>query len=595
MPSQSTNPDACRRFITALRESQEDIKDIVHTKIESSDNPTTQAISDSGAVDAHTNNDIIEYFDAFQSTQAYREMDNAPRDLEAGSMSAATCSGFNGLFSTNVNEFDPNACNGLAYFNFAQGFITRSTIDFKFAFRTPTVCPEDFIRMGPAHVNGYFDSMKESFGGYGARTFEDNLTNLVIQYGQANSSVNSADGWSMTTNGWESPPLYRISIAHLRKVKQIIRRRRGLTADGFLVVAMPRQDWIDACIEDATRRNPSGTVYQASFFKSLNDEFGNKDIGVYDGIKCIFNEEPVRGFFKPSGGTTHNFVRVLPYKNEVKSGGGVGRADNLDYDEAEVSCEGGRYPMCTLCMIVHPRSFKRWGLNKPVKKVGRPNVGTNYETVVIDGDGIADNPFNDKFYMAARHRFRFRVDKPEWSGAIVYRHSPPRGYTLSVNLANGDTAPDADSTMQPLPKWGPSADEEAKCQTCYDAPAGDNGTCVDDAAGVLRLYPAGTSAYPVITLAPGTLRFRVTRADGFNGAASVNYTTAAVTAVAGTHYTTTAGTLNWADGEDGDKFIDVPILADVDGEDRTFKVTISGPTGATIGAGDNVATAAIRG
>lgn len=595
MSTQAVSPDACRKFITALREEQENVKEMTHEKIEASANPITQAIPDAGNTNAYTNNDVVEYFDAFQDTQAYKSMDNSVRDLIDGEMSAASCAGVNGIFETQVNEQDPNACNGIAFFNFAQGFTTHGTIDLKFAFRTPEVCPENFIRYGPAHVDGYFNSMKESFSGYGARVFEDNLTNLVILNGQANSSINSADGWSMTTQGWESPPKYRMSIAHLRKVRRIIERRRGLTPDGFLVVSMPRQDWIDACVQDALRQNPTGTVYQGNFFKSINDQAKSQDIGVYDNIKCIFDESPIRGYYKPAGVTggkqTYNFTRVLPYKNEIKAGGGIGRADNYDYDEAFIKCEGGVYPMATLAFIVHPKSFKRWGLNKAPKKVGSPNVGTNFETVVIDGDAIKDNVFNDKFALAARHRFRFRADKPEWSGAIAYLHSPPRGYVNEVNLITGDVAPDEPSTPRPLPPYGPSADQENVCQTCYDGPASPDGTCNSVATGVLTMSPAG----PVVTLEGETLRFRVSRAAGFDGAASVNYATANGTALAGTHYTNTNGTLNWVDGEDGDKFINVPILADVADTDITFTLTISGPVGSTISAGDNVATVTIQG
>ena len=40
---------------------------------------------------------------------------------------------------------------------------------------------------------------------------------------------------------------------------------------------------------------------------------------------------------------------------------------------------------------------------------------------------------------------------------------------------------------------------------------------------------------------------------------SVNYATSNSSAVAGTHYTATSGTLTWADGESGVKNVPVPI------------------------------------
>jgi hypothetical protein len=79
----------------------------------------------------------------------------------------------------------------------------------------------------------------------------------------------------------------------------------------------------------------------------------------------------------------------------------------------------------------------------------------------------------------------------------------------------------------------------------------------------------------------------VQRTGGFTGAVSVNYSTTPDTAVAGSDYTTTSGSLNWADGEGGVKFITIPILNDVVSElTESFGVSLTGGGGgATIGAG----------
>jgi uncharacterized delta-60 repeat protein len=78
----------------------------------------------------------------------------------------------------------------------------------------------------------------------------------------------------------------------------------------------------------------------------------------------------------------------------------------------------------------------------------------------------------------------------------------------------------------------------------------------------------------------------VQRTNGFTGAVSVNYSTSSDTAVAGQDFTTTSGTLNWADGEGGVKFISIPILNDSVSElTESFVVTLAAAGGgATIGA-----------
>jgi hypothetical protein len=85
----------------------------------------------------------------------------------------------------------------------------------------------------------------------------------------------------------------------------------------------------------------------------------------------------------------------------------------------------------------------------------------------------------------------------------------------------------------------------------------------------------------------GMVTVTVNRINGSNGAASVKYTTAAGTATpgAGNDYTTTSGTLNWADGDTTSRTFDVPILDDSAAEgDETFGVSLNTPLGGAIGA-----------
>ncbi|MEO7558568.1 MAG: Calx-beta domain-containing protein [Gammaproteobacteria bacterium] len=76
----------------------------------------------------------------------------------------------------------------------------------------------------------------------------------------------------------------------------------------------------------------------------------------------------------------------------------------------------------------------------------------------------------------------------------------------------------------------------------------------------------------------------VYRANGSVGAFTVDYATSDGTALAGNDYTTTTGTLSWANGEFGSKTFSVPILNDGVAEPKeNFNLSLSNPTnGVTI-------------
>jgi hypothetical protein len=99
---------------------------------------------------------------------------------------------------------------------------------------------------------------------------------------------------------------------------------------------------------------------------------------------------------------------------------------------------------------------------------------------------------------------------------------------------------------------------------------------------------------------PGTIQFlessydvtegavvniRVARSGGSSGAASVDFATLDGTALGGSDYTATTGTLTWGDGLSGNKTISIPITDDDMVEpSESFTVTLSNVSGATLGA-----------
>jgi mannan endo-1,4-beta-mannosidase len=85
-----------------------------------------------------------------------------------------------------------------------------------------------------------------------------------------------------------------------------------------------------------------------------------------------------------------------------------------------------------------------------------------------------------------------------------------------------------------------------------------------------------SSSYVVPTSASAAV-VTVERTGGSAGSASVGYSTANGTAVAGTDYTAASGTLTWATGDSAAKTISVPVHANATG--KAFTVELTGVTG----------------
>jgi len=72
----------------------------------------------------------------------------------------------------------------------------------------------------------------------------------------------------------------------------------------------------------------------------------------------------------------------------------------------------------------------------------------------------------------------------------------------------------------------------------------------------------------------------VERSSGEDGAVTVQYETSDVTALAGSDYTSTSGTLSWSNGDDSDRVFQIPILDDDDAEgSETLQLRLFNPTG----------------
>lgn len=601
----SCSPD---KIVAALHEQTEIITDIVREEIKDSPNFALRMIPDGGTVRRNANNSSVIYGEGKQASVAYNSVSHAARPLESdqgvqGDFKGRTLHGTNGIFQNLSNDLDDNACHGQFTIDFAQGYRIRGFEDFELAVDTPVKCARELDRLGEQHIRGYFNGVKNQFTRWGMSNFSDNLMNLVIQHGEANASVIAGDQFNVTSGGWQAPPQKRITIHFLQDYRDhIIAEMTGrgfqVPEDWVLEVEMPRQDWIDAVIKDKIERDITGIQYtESEYLKDSEGPMRNRMFSVYGGIKCYFNERPIRGYFKKvstvGGVDNFAFVRVYDWINTMGENGGIVTSVNHDYRKDSIIVDGIKHDMVTLIPHVDPRSFKRFGLLKPIKPIGGDNAGVNYEVKVIDGANLGCNDFNDKFKLAARHEFRFKAMYPEFSGFIAYRHSQRVGYDLDVTARSYTAGPDTPASAEQFRTTGVDECMTAECAQC-DKVSEQDGECVaaeDAESSVLGLSPAGA----VTTVSRGedySVKLAVTRTGG-SAPVSVNYATANGTATAGSDYTATSGTLEWAAGDTDTKYIEILVLAAAT-DGQTFTLTLSNAVGATILTGANVATLTIE-
>lgn len=592
------------KIVAALHEQAEIITDIVREKIVQSDRLALRMVPDGGTVKRNANNDTVIYGEARQAPIAYRDMDHSVQPLEADKQfPGRTLHGANGIFENYGNKIDDNACHGQVTIDFSQGYRIRRTVDKGIDLDTPIKCARDLDRLGSSHITGYFNGFKNQFTRFGMDNFADNLLNLCIQYSEANASVLAGNQFNVTAGGWEAPPALRITIHFLQDYRDHIMaelRGRGMEVpeDWMLEVEMPRLDWIDAVHKDQIERNPTGTSYNLEYLKDAEGAMRGRQFAIYGGIKCYFNETPIRGYFKKTGTLTGNdqfqFVRVYDWVNTIDEEAGLITGVNHDYRKDTITVDGIKYNMVTLIPHIDPRSFKRYGLVKPLKPYGSDNAGVNYEVRVIDGARLGGNDFDDKFKFAARHEFRFKSIYPEFSGFIAYRSAQRVGYELEVvtrDYTSGSGRTDA--VAERFAQHGADECMVAGCAEC-DKIAESDGTCIDEGdatSDTLGLSPAGAVTF-VFKGNAFTAKIQVVRTGVASQACSVAYATADVSG-SGDAITATSGTLEWAAGDLAPKFIEIPVLATAD-DDDSFTLTLSSPVGATLATGADVATVTIE-
>jgi len=178
------------------------------------------------------------------------------------------------------------------------------------------------------------------------------------------------------------------------------------------------------------------------------------------------------------------------------------------------------------------------------------------------------------------------TDYTATSGTLNWAENDSTSKTISIPVVNAK--PFAGDKQFHIALTDPSA------STAIGSPGSAAVTIAGDATPAQETVELADASYNVAQDA-GSLMVSVNRTGGSTGAVSVGYVTANATALAGKDYTTTTGTLQWADGDAAAKTFSIPISkATPFSGNKTFTLQLTNASGAAI-AGPSSATVTISG
>jgi len=424
---------------------------------------------------------------------------------------------------------------------------------------------------------------------YGKEDFSRQLLRDVITYSKYKFSI--AEGFPMSVDQPYFPtvPTGGPAIGFIRKIESLMRAEGWSTGAmtpmingrSSLQVRMSREA-IEWAIHQ--RKNELGLTLDSRLY--MDDGTFGKTM-MYEGIQFLEAELPTRGYLRQIGADLFEFVEIDPVLITTAGGEGFWPIPNPEFYGSHVTDGGARYRVCEVGHIIHPKAMERQSMGTPPSVPGKTfNRNFDFTVDTIPDYELADRGCNkDQFWFGYRmlHAYAPLPKNPELMTAFIYL-APTNKYVVSDPWE--DTATPASRPVGLAPLADP---KDNGCLPCVGVQGNEERdptavTCDDlfpaNGVGIIRHRQ---SAYAVEETA-GFVTIVVDRVGGSTGAASVAFTTAPGTALAGTNYTTNSGTLNWADGEYGPKSFNVAIINAVGDDDgKQFTATISGATGAVLG------------
>jgi hypothetical protein len=207
-------------------------------------------------------------------------------------------------------------------------------------------------------------------------------------------------------------------------------------------------------------------------------------------------------------------------------------------------------------------------------------------TVTVDRTGGSSGAISVA-YATANGTAVAGTDYSAAHGTLQWTDGDTASKTFSVPVSNATPFAGSKSFTVALSRPGGGA--------AVSSPRSAIVSITGDATAAVGSLQLSASSYAVAQSA-GSLTVTVHRTGGSSGAVSVAYATANDTAIAGTDYTATSGTLQWADGDAASKPFSVPVSnATTFSGSKTFTATLSGATGGATLSSPRSASVSITG
>ncbi len=278
--------------------------------------------------------------------------------------------------------------------------------------------------------------------------------------------------------------------------------------------------------------------------------------------------------------------------------------EDIKFGTGEISShwsgtEDGTYQNAGAINVTTPETGNNW-LEKAV-------ITGNKLTIYYGGTAPGGVLFGNFFYSLRIDDGAIRtVDSDEYFGGIsddswYHGCSTATSYTLTVNngfgsgeyLEGQDANINADPSQGTFTSWsGATVASESSASTTLTMGTSPATVTANYGGGADYGTIAVKAATYSITEGETTVSVLVSRTGGTDGAVSVDYATADLTATAGDDYTAiTATTLDWAAGNADDKTIEITIADDSETESaETFELNLSNVQTATLGTSQAIIT-----
>ena len=201
--------------------------------------------------------------------------------------------------------------------------------------------------------------------------------------------------------------------------------------------------------------------------------------------------------------------------------------------------------------------------------------GSGSLTVTVDRTGGSSGTASVK-YATSNGSAVAGTDYTAENGTLSWADGDASPKTFSVPISNA--TPFSGSKSFAITLSGASG-------STLSTPSTATASISGDAVASIGSLQFSASTYGVAQSA-GTIAVTVNRTGGSAGSISVAYATSNGTAIAGTDYTATSGTLDWADGNSASQTVQIPIsTATAFAGSKSFTLTLSNPTsGASLGS-----------